>query len=81
MILIIVLVIGVFVLVQFLDNTFISPYLVGKSVELHPLIVFIVLIIGGNLMGLLGMMFAVPVAGIIKVAFHEIVTNAPKYQS
>lgn len=79
--LIVVLVIGVFVMVQFLDNTFISPYLVGKSVELHPLIVFIVLIIGGNLMGLLGMMFAVPVAGIIKVAFHEIVTNAPKYRS
>jgi predicted PurR-regulated permease PerM len=39
------------------------------------------LIIGGNLMGLLGMMFAVPVAGIIKVTFGEIITNAPKYQT
>jgi predicted PurR-regulated permease PerM len=79
--LIVVLVIGVFAFVQFLDNNIVSPYLVGKSVELHPLIVFIVLIIGGNLMGLLGMMFAVPVAGIIKVTFGEIITNAPKYQT
>ncbi|KUK55714.1 MAG: hypothetical protein XD77_0326 [Marinimicrobia bacterium 46_47] len=78
---IVILVIGVFVSVQFLDNNLVSPYLVGKSVELHPLIVFIVLIIGGNLMGLLGMMFAVPVAGIIKVTFGEIITNAPKYRA
>ncbi len=81
MFLIVALVIGVFLIVQFIDNTVTSPYLVGKSVDLHPLIVFLVLIIGGNLMGLLGMLFAVPVAGIIKVMFTEIITNAPKYQT
>ncbi|MDD5583139.1 MAG: AI-2E family transporter [Candidatus Marinimicrobia bacterium] len=78
--LVVLAVIAVFVLVQFIDNNFTSPYLVGKNVELHPLIVFLVLIIGGNLMGLLGMMLAVPIAGIIKVTVGEILTNAPKYR-
>jgi predicted PurR-regulated permease PerM len=45
---------------------------VGESVGLHPMIVMIVLLIGGTLMGPLGMLFAVPTAGVIKVILDEI---------
>ncbi len=76
-----ILVVVVFLTVQFIDNNLTSPLLVGKSVDMHPLIIFLTLMIGANLMGLLGMMFAVPVAGIIKVTFSEIITNAPKYRA
>jgi putative permease len=72
---------GMFMLVQFIDNTLVSPIVVGRSVNMHPLTVFLVLIIGGNLMGLLGMMFAVPIAGIIKVTLGEILINAVKYKN
>ncbi len=77
---IIVSIIIMFMLVQMIDNIFVSPLVVGKSVDMHPLTVFLVLLIGGNVMGLLGMMFAVPVAGIIKVTSSEILNSAGKYK-
>jgi len=46
--------------------------LVGKSVGLHPMLVMIVLLIGGTLLGPLGMLFAVPATGVIKVILNEI---------
>lgn len=78
---IIIAVCAVFMAVQLIDNTVVSPFVVGKSVNMHPLTVFLVLIIGGNLMGLIGMMFAVPVAGIIKVTITEFWANAFKYKT
>ncbi|HDY75984.1 MAG TPA: AI-2E family transporter [Candidatus Marinimicrobia bacterium] len=61
-----------FILVQQIDNNLITPMLVGESVGLHPMMVMIALLIGGTLMGPMGMLFAVPAAGIIKVIGHEI---------
>ena len=61
-----------FIIVQQVDNNFITPLLVGESVGLHPIMVMIALLIGGTLIGPMGMLFAVPAAGIIKVIGHEI---------
>lgn len=61
-----------FIIVQQIDNNFITPMLVGESVGLHPMMVMIALLIGGTLIGPMGMLFAVPAAGIIKVIGHEI---------
>ena len=60
-----------FIIVQQVDNNFITPLLVGESVGLHPIMVMIALLIGGTLIGPMGMLFAVPAAGIIKVIGHE----------
>jgi len=65
-------IIFMFIVVQQIDNNLITPILVGESVGLHPMIVMIVLLIGGTLMGPLGMLFAVPTAGVIKVILDEI---------
>ncbi|NQU27925.1 MAG: AI-2E family transporter [Candidatus Marinimicrobia bacterium] len=61
-----------FIIVQQLDNNIVTPKLVGESVGLHPLMVMIALLIGGTLLGPLGMLLAVPTAGIIKVIAQEI---------
>lgn len=61
-----------FIVVQQIDNNFITPMLVGESVGLHPMMVMIALLIGGTLIGPMGMLFAVPAAGIIKVVGQEI---------
>jgi predicted PurR-regulated permease PerM len=61
-----------FIIVQQIDNNFITPMLVGESVGLHPIMVMIALLIGGTLLGPLGMLFAVPAAGVIKVVAQEI---------
>ena len=60
-----------FIIVQQIDNNFITPILVGESVGLHPMAVMIVLLIGGTMMGPLGMLFAIPAAGVLKVIISE----------
>ena len=61
-----------FLVVQQIEGNLITPALVGKSVGLHPMLVMISLLIGGTLLGPLGMLFAVPASGIIKVIVKEI---------
>jgi len=62
-----------FIIVQQIDNNFITPILVGESVGLHPMAVMIVLMIGGILIGPMGMLFAIPAAGVMKVIISEMI--------
>ncbi len=64
-------IIVMFLIVQQIDNNFVTPVLVGESVGLHPIMVMIALLIGGTLIGPLGMLFAVPAAGVLKVIYQE----------
>jgi len=57
----------VLLLVQQLDGAIIAPKVVGESVGLHPVFVILSIVIGGAYFGLLGMLLAVPAAGIIKL--------------
>lgn len=59
-----------FFIVQLLDNSLISPLVVGSSVNLHPLLVLFVVMAGGSIGGVLGAILAVPVTSILKVAFE-----------
>jgi len=52
---------------QLLEGTFLSPRILGKSVDLHPVWVLLAIIVGGNLFGLFGMLIAVPAAAAIQV--------------
>ncbi len=61
-----------FLVVQQIEGNLITPALVGKSVGLHPMIVMIALLIGGTILGPLGMLFAVPATGVLKVILTEI---------
>ena len=61
-----------FATIQLIDNVLISPTVVSKSVDLHPLVVAIVVLAGGTLAGLAGMLFAVPIAGSVKVTIEEV---------
>lgn len=67
--------IGIIVLfsiaVQTLDGLFLQPRVVGKSAELHPLLVLLALIIGAQF-GLGGMIIAVPVAIMVRVVLKEL---------
>jgi predicted PurR-regulated permease PerM len=68
-----------FVLVQAIDNAFVSPLVVSKSVNMHPLVVIIVVIIGGNIAGAIGMLFAVPLTGIVKVTSSQVIWGLKNY--
>ncbi len=58
---------GGLLLVQQLDSNYIYPKIVGSSIGLHPLFVLISLSVLGYFSGIIGMLLAVPIAGIIQV--------------
>lgn len=53
--------------IQLLDSNVLQPNIVAKSVDLHPALVFVGLIIGDLLFGMWGMLLAIPIIAIIKV--------------
>ncbi|MEG1008664.1 MAG: AI-2E family transporter, partial [Clostridia bacterium] len=55
--------------IQILDANVLQPNIIGKSVDLHPVIVFAGLIVGNLLMGIVGMIIVVPVLAIIRIMF------------
>jgi predicted PurR-regulated permease PerM len=63
---------GIFGIVQLIDNLIVSPIIMSGSVGLHPMFVIIIVLLGGGMAGPLGMLFAVPVAAIIKVIVVEL---------
>jgi len=62
--------IGFFV-VQMIDNNVSQPIIFSKSVNSHPLEIFLAILIGGFLFGITGMIIAVPLMTIIKVVLKE----------
>jgi predicted PurR-regulated permease PerM len=54
--------VGVVVLVQQLESHVLYPWIVGRTVELHPLVVLLSVAIGGVLYGIVGAALAVPLA-------------------
>lgn len=66
-------VIVAFFIIQQIESAIIQPKIVGDSVGLHPVFVIISLLIGGELLGIAGLLFAVPIAASIRVVLNHIV--------
>ena len=63
----ILMVLGIFVVGQFLEGNILSPKLVGESVGLHPVWLMFALFAFGYLFGFVGLLIAVPLAAAIGV--------------
>ena len=59
--------IGIFGVMQLLDNFILQPNIFSKSVKAHPLEIFVVILVGAKLGGVLGMILAIPAYTIIRV--------------
>ena len=59
--------IGVIVAVQMIEGYFLTPRILGGRVSLHPMAVFLGMLIGGKLFGFLGIILAVPTIAVAKV--------------
>ncbi|MBQ4875044.1 MAG: AI-2E family transporter [Rickettsiaceae bacterium H1] len=66
-------VIGVFVLGQVLENSVVTPKLIGNNVKLHPIWIIFAIFIGGALFGFLGVLLAIPVAAVFGVLIRFII--------
>ena len=65
------------VVVQFLDNNFITPYVVGSSVSINPLTATIVLIASALVWGIPGMVLCLPLTGMAKVVCDNVESLKP----
>ncbi len=61
----------VIVIIQQLENTLITPKILGNQVNLHPVYVILALWTGGLFFGIVGMFFAVPVLLIFRILFKH----------
>lgn len=57
----------VFAVVQFLEGNFITPRITGSKVSINALAAIIALVIGGKILGIAGMILAVPAIGVLKI--------------
>lgn len=55
-----------------IDANILLPKVMGKNVDVHPVVLIISLLIGAKLFGILGMVFAVPVAAVYGVMYREL---------
>jgi len=70
-------VVGVFLVVQFLEGNFITPTITGSKVSINPMAAIIALILGGELWGTPGMILSIPLTAVLKVIFDSSKATEP----
>jgi predicted PurR-regulated permease PerM len=63
---------AILIIVQFIDNNFIMPYIVGSKVRINALVSIVGVLVGGLLAGLSGMFLSIPVIAIMKAVFDRV---------
>ena len=66
------LVVGWYMVVQGLEGFVLTPRIVGGNLGMHPATVIVALLIGGDLLGFLGLLVAVPVAAVVQVFLQDL---------
>jgi predicted PurR-regulated permease PerM len=64
-------------IIQFIDNHYIVPKIIGSKVKLNALICLIAVILGGALWGIPGMFLSIPLTAIVKLIFDNIESLKP----
>ncbi|MGB0177877.1 MAG: AI-2E family transporter, partial [Owenweeksia sp.] len=70
-------VIAIYAVIQFIEGNFITPNIMGSRVNINPLIALIAMIIGGQILGVAGLILAIPFIGILRIAFTHSQTLSP----
>lgn len=58
---------------QFIEGNILGPLIVGRSLHMHPIIIMLALLAGGEIAGIIGMILAVPVLAVLKVTLMHLV--------
>ena len=70
----------VFIGIQLIDTALIYPVVVSRGVRLHPLLIVLVVLVGGELFGLVGLLLAVPAAAVARVMTMEALETIGRYR-
>lgn len=61
-----------YLIIQFIDNHFLIPYIVSSRVKINALISIIIVLLGGALWGISGMFLSIPFIGVLKIIFDRV---------
>jgi putative permease len=64
------IVLGINVILQFIEGNFFQPLIMGRQLEMHPIIIIGSILFFGSLFGSIGVIFAAPLAATIRVLFQ-----------
>ena len=64
-----------FLVLNQIDAHVFQPIVVGKQVNLHPIAVILAVLIMGELFGLIGVIFAIPVAVVVTTLLDELTAS------
>ncbi|GAB4405592.1 MAG: AI-2E family transporter [Thermodesulfovibrionales bacterium] len=64
--------IAVIVIPRIIDDLVLTPVFIARYSNLHPVIVFVSIVIGGKIMGIIGMVIAIPVVSLMNIFIHEV---------
>lgn len=70
----------IYLIAQVIDTVLIVPFLVAKIVNLHAITVIIAVMIGSQLLGILGMIVSIPVASAFKVIFSSLYEHLTRFK-
>jgi predicted PurR-regulated permease PerM/phosphoglycolate phosphatase-like HAD superfamily hydrolase len=77
-----ILVLGLYLLIQQIENVYLVPRIMGRRLLLHPVVIFIGVLAGGLLFGALGVLLAAPIIGTVRVLLRYVyakLLNAEPY--
>jgi predicted PurR-regulated permease PerM len=66
------LALGWIVIIHFIEGNILNPKIIGKSAEIHPVLVILALMAGQNAYGIFGALIAVPIFSILQITFFFI---------
>jgi predicted PurR-regulated permease PerM len=72
--------IAAILIAQLVDNLILQPLIFSRTADIHPLYILLIILVGAELAGLLGMLLAIPVATIIRIIIYEINWSLNNYQ-
>ena len=70
-------VIGAYIVIQFIDNNFLVPFLVSSRVKINAFFSIVVVLLGGALWGVAGMFLSIPFVAILKIIFDRLPEMKP----
>ncbi|MCI0181927.1 MAG: AI-2E family transporter [Acidibacillus sp.] len=63
-------------IVQQLEGNVFSPWIMGKTMNLHPVLILLAVMFAGEVAGVAGLIFAVPIVAVLKVIFDHVSEHA-----
>lgn len=69
----------IYLIGQSIETYILTPKIVGGKLGLHPLVIIFSVLVGSQILGFKGLLFAIPLAGIIRILFTHIIKRNFKF--